>query len=320
MSRFIHPLRRAAVLFMGALLSVPFGFVAAAASPEAGSETLPSIPAGFALVPAGSFQMGDALGDGAPDEVPVHTVTLGVFYMEKKLVTKLQWDTVYAWAVAHGYSFSSDGDAKAPDHPVHTVSWFDAVKWCNARSEKEGLKPCYHTDSSHGAVYRTGELNLTNNTVDWTANGFRLPTEAEWEKAARGGLSGQRFPWGNTISHSQANYYSTYCRYDVSPTREYHPAYDDGVHSYTNPVTAFAANGYGLYDMAGNLREWCWDWYGAYGSQSELDPAGPFGPEPIRILRSGSWLDPANFSRVTCRGYINPSGSRSFIGFRCVRK
>jgi formylglycine-generating enzyme required for sulfatase activity len=321
MNRLIRSSPRFAILLPGILVALSFGLVARASAANTGStkEHQPN-PDGFALIPEGSFQMGDALGDGAPDELPMHRVTLSAYMMEKKLVTKGNWDEVYAWAVAHGYNFSGEGDGNGPSQPVHTVSWFDVVKWCNARSEREGLKPCYYTDSSHHTVYHTGDLNLANDAVDWTAIGYRLPTEAEWEKAARGGLSGRRYPWGDTISHSQANYYSGYCTGDISSRREDHPRYDDGMRANTTTAGSFVANGYGLYDMAGNLREWCWDRYGAYGGQSAHDPAGPFSTRSIRILRSGSWIDPAPFCRVAFRDCIDPFSGRSFIGFRCVRR
>src|SRR5215212_2223216 len=93
--------------------------------------------------------------------------------------------------------------AKATNHPVNNVSWYDAVKWCNARSEKDGLTPCYYSNVGLTVVYKTGR---TEPYVRWTANGYRLPTEAEWEKAARGGLVGKRYPFGDSIDGSQANY------------------------------------------------------------------------------------------------------------------
>lgn len=237
-------------------------------------------PSGMAIIPAGSFVMGDSLRDSGTnsDELPLHTVYVSAFYMDRYDVTLALWRQVYNWAIAHGYSFDGAGSGKAANHPVQTVDWYDCVKWCNARSEMEGRTPAYYTSAAQTTVYRTGDLDISNACVNWNGGGYRLPTESEWEKAARGGASGQRFPRGNTISWSQANYYAgpSVYTYDVNPTSGYDPAFNDGVYPFTSPVGYFAPNGYGLYDMAGNVWQWCWDWYGDYSSGSQTDPRGPF--------------------------------------------
>jgi formylglycine-generating enzyme required for sulfatase activity len=156
-------------------------------------------PSGMALIPAGSFTMGDTFNEGESGELPLHTVYVSAFYMDKYDVTYALWQTVYNWATNHGYSFDHAGSGKAANHPVKAVDWYDCVKWCNARSELEGRIPAYYTDAMQTTVYRTGRWDVDNSSVNWNA-GYRLPTEAEWEKTARGGASGQRFPWGNTIS------------------------------------------------------------------------------------------------------------------------
>jgi len=278
--------------------------------------SLPPSGAGMALIPAGAFTMGDTFSEGYSDEQPTHSVYISAFYMDKTEVTKAKWDEVYTWAVAHGYSFSA-GAGKAANHPVQTVSWYDCVKWCNARSEKEGLSPCYTVG---GNVYKTGQSAPDCN---WSANGYRLPTEAEWEKAARGGAAGMRFPWSDvqTISRAQANYYGypTYFTYDLGP-EGYNPLFTPGGYPYTSPVGYFAANGYGLYDMAGNVWEWCWDWYGEtyYASSPGSDPRGA-SSGTYRVLRGGGWSGRAGSCRVAFRSSGTPDVTYDFIGVRCVR-
>ena len=269
------------------------------------------------LIPAGVFTMGDTFAEGGTEERPMHTNHVSAFYMDKCEVTKALWDDVYQWATNHGYTFSRIGSGKAPNHPVHSVNWFDAVKWCNARSEKEGKTPAYYTATNQTTIYRSGGVDVQNDWVKWNA-GYRLPTEAEWEKAARGGLSRTRFPWGDAITHSQANYKSSGAEsYDTSPTGGFHPAWNAGTEPHSSPVGAFAPNAYGLYDMTGNMAEWCWDWRGDYSSATQTDPRGP-ASGVFRTLRGSSWSLGAEYNRTAARDNIRPQARSVIIGFRSV--
>jgi formylglycine-generating enzyme required for sulfatase activity len=283
------------------------------------------VPSGMALIPGGSFTMGNCMdsSEGDSDELPLHSVYVSAFYMDKYKVTKALWDEVKTWNGGNGYSYTHAGLGKEANHPVHKINWYDTVKWCNARSQKEGLTPCYYNEAGLTTVYKTG---TGTPYPKWNANGYRLPTEAEWEKAARGGASGHRFPWSDTdnITHSRANYdSSSYYAYDTSPTRGYHPTFNDGVPPDTSPVGYFAANGYGLYDMAGNLWEWCWDWYQSdwysQAGATQNNARGPTGPLSSRVLRGGGWLVDANHTRCANRLDLIPVNSNDLIGFRCVK-
>lgn len=256
-------------------------------------------PAGMALVPGGDFEMGDTQDGWTPADVYVAS-----FYMDVNLVTYSLWRGVYSYAVTQGYGFDHAGSGKAMNHPVQTVNWYDAIKWCNARSQQAGLTPVYYTDARFAQIYKTGQA--TNLFAQWDANGYRLPTSAEWEKAARGGFSGLRFPWGDTISENQANYSSTNkWSYDLGPYGYNSIGVNSGA-PYTTPVGTFPPNGYGLYDMAGNVFEWCWD------------PTGtPSGSG--RIINGSSWFNQAVSARCGSHPSWPADAAASNCGFRCVR-
>jgi formylglycine-generating enzyme required for sulfatase activity len=262
---------------------------------------MPPYLRGMVRIPAGT-------NAGADPEIGAYSLTVEEFYMDRYEVTKSQWDEVYAWSTnSHGYAYDNAGSGKAKCHPVQTVNWHDCVKWCNARSQKNGRTPVYYTDAAMTQVFTNGRVSEPY--VKAPANGYRLPTDTQWHYAARGGVSGRRFPWGDSdeIQHARANYYgdgSSYS-YDTSPTRRYHPTYTEGSYPYTSPAGSFAPNGYGLFDMSGNVGEWCYDWHPGYEGS-------------YRVMRGGRWDFYAIGCRSAYRDFLTPVYANFIMGFRTV--
>lgn len=274
-------------------------------------------PPGMVLIRAGAFTMGNtvAADTDITNATPVST-TVSAFYMDVNEVTLSQWQSVQIWAVDNGYSDLPAGSGKGPNHPVHWVSWYDMLKWCNARSEQAGKTAVYRTNDAQTTIYRAGDVDVTNAQVKWTANGYRLPTEAEWEKAARGGLNDQRFPWGMKINQNMANYFGIIGSYDLGPDGYNAIGSVGGTDPATSPVGSFAANGYGLNDMAGNVFEACWDWYDHGGYAGGTDPKGP-DTGMYRAYRGGMSNSYASSMRCAFR-YSYHGGAAKSIGFRAV--
>jgi formylglycine-generating enzyme required for sulfatase activity len=320
--RRILPLLGALLAVLDQTASAPLRGAEASAPPTRAQD--PSFRREFARIPGGWFRMGDASGEGEPWERPRHRVRVRTFHIGRTEVTFGQWSEVLVWALARGYSFSVSmpGSAPGASYPVGDVSWYDAIKWANARSERDGRKPVYYADPAHRTVYRAGDLNAIH--VAWHANGYRLPTEAEWEKAARGGRDGHHFPWPSAGA-SHANH----LRPDLANYRiEDASGIARGV-AGVRPVGSYAAGspgggdagaqGCGLHDIAGNLWEWCWDRWApdTYTVAPRRDPRGP-DAGPYRVMRGGSWGTVARLCRVAARGVAGPEYRCDCTGFRLV--
>jgi len=291
-----------------------------------------------------------------PDEKPAHFVFISALYCDKYEVSIRKWLEVSDWALANGYTFDSrvltakKGPSYSPDpmrHPMNMVTWYDAVKWSNARSQKEGRSPVYFVDTEHTQVYRKGDLDLSNKHVNWFSSGYRLPTEAEWEKVGRGGLLGLDYPWGNNLDGSRGNYRLSGDPFDNGSTpigyfdgsQIITPQYNS--HGGQNFFPPYMVNGYGLFDVLGNVNEWCWDWYDPewYGNPYSKkvnrlavvsDNTGPPAVPTdgivggTRVMRGGSFQhddasEVGNAIRLAYRHQRKPTTALRTLGFRCVR-
>jgi formylglycine-generating enzyme required for sulfatase activity len=248
-----------------------------------------SVPDGFVRINGGTFIMGSPANEPErkDDEGPQHKVTISSFYMGKYQVTQAEYKAVMGTNPSH---FKED------NLPVDSVSWFDTVEYCNHLSQREGLSPAY-------------KVNGTNVTWNQDADGYRLPTEAEWEYACRAGTI-TPFNTGYDITTSQANFDGNY-PYNNNAKGEYRKK--------TTAVGSFEPNPWGLYDMHGNVYEWCWDWESAYLNGAQTDPIGAVSGG-YRVFRGGCWDDFGEHLRSAYRGSSYPKGGDFDFGFRLVRR
>jgi formylglycine-generating enzyme required for sulfatase activity len=237
--------------------------------PDDGTSVIPKM----ILIPAGeeTFTMG--AGDGWSDDTLQEVTLSSDFYLSKYPVTQADYEEITGETPSY---FSG------PHRPVEQVSWYDAVRYCNARSSAEGREPVYDTAGWE---------------ADFSKNGYRLPTEAEWEYAAQGGRGYEYGTDDGTLDHTKANYSE-----EIGETTD---------------VGSYPANPFGLYDMAGNVWEWVNDWYGDYSADPVTDPTGPVSGSN-RVGRGGSWGHSAPYCGVANRGSSSPDGRSGILGFRVL--
>lgn len=255
-------------------------------------------PDNFILIQGGTFQMGSPESEAwrSADETQ-HSVTVSDFYMSKYELTQKEYEEITG---------NNPSNFSGEDLPVENVSWLDAVAYCNARSEQGNLTPVYTIDGQ-------------NVSWDRSANGYRLPTEAEWEYACRAGTT-TPFYMENSPSAEDANYYGHY-PYEIEDNyfSQGNLEVKPGEYRQTTvPVDSFKENPFGLYNMYGNVGEWVWDYYGEYPAEEQTDPAGPTSGT-LRVYRGGGWNDFAKNMRSAYRATLEQSKGSFNLGIRLVR-
>ncbi|MCL2443213.1 MAG: formylglycine-generating enzyme family protein [Treponema sp.] len=250
-------------------------------------------------IPAGTFTMGapQSEADSSSDERPQRQITLTGFYMSKYPVTQEWFKEVMSFNPSH---------FEGKYLPVETVTWFDALTFCNELSRKEGLEPVYSITGTR----KNSDSNITAATVtviSWDNSGYRLPTEAQWEYACRAGTTGP-FNTGDNITTDQANYDGD-GPYGNNPKGIYRGT--------TTPVNMFEANPWGLHDMHGNVYELCWDRFERYPSGNRTDPYGTASGNN-KVVRGGAYFSDGQYIRSASRGLRTTDGANNSFGFRIV--
>jgi formylglycine-generating enzyme required for sulfatase activity len=239
------------------------------------------------FIKGGTFTMGSSVMEAEHDfDESLHEVTVSSFFLGKYEVTQDQYQKIMK---------DNPSNFKGKELPVESISWFDAIIFCNKLSQSQGLTMVY-------------ELDETSIKWDRNANGYRLPTEAEWEFACRAGTS-TPFNTGDNITTDQANYDGTY---------PYNNNAQGAFPEKTVPVGSYPANAWGLYNMHGNVFEWCWDWHGFYALENQTNPTGASSGS-LRVIRGGSWVNGGQTLRSANRGIYIPGGGNERIGFRLAR-
>ena len=249
-------------------------------------------PYNFVRINGGTFTMGSLTNETGrnDDEEPQHQVTIKSFYIGKYEVTQKEFREVMG---------TNPSNFKGDNLPVENVSWYDAIEYCNRRSELERLTPVYMIDKTRSDPNNKHSYDNVRWMVTWNrnANGYRLPTEAEWEYACRAGTT-TAYNIGNSLSTNLANYNNTLNK--------------------TTNVGSYVPNPWGLHDIHGNVWEWCWDWFGNYSGRALIDPMG-VSSGYSRVMRGGSWFNTAHNARSAMRGEELPYNRRTDLGFRVVR-
>ena len=270
-------------------------------------------PGEMVLVPGGTFTMGDTKDLEFYGTQPTHTVTLNPFYIGKYEVTQAEFSKYMQpddpWIELFGLGAR---------YPAYGITWYTVIKYCNLRSIAEGLTPCYTiSESTNPADWgevpddfdhpNTGAWDRV--TCNWEANGYRLPTEAEWEYAARGATNTPDYRYSGSDNIDAVAWY------------ENQPIGDDHVELKSHPVAKKAPNALGIYDLSGNIQEWCWDWFDAtyYARSPQDNPTGPAAGFDTRVTRGGHWSADAWRCIVFYRDEGFPCYGDGSYGFRLCR-